>query len=78
MAVPNGKGGWVDLARYTPFGAFEEQLGGAVPWQSAISQVAPQLQGVMAALTGKDPFGRDLAVPKTPGIRRASRRARSS
>jgi hypothetical protein len=66
FAIPNGKGGWVDLARYTPYGAGTDVLGGHASWQTAISQIAPQLQGVMAALTGQDPFGRPLQVPKDP------------
>lgn len=64
FAIPTKDGGWLDLARYTPWGATEEQLGGAVSWQSMLSQVAPQFGGFAAALDNKDPFGRDLQFPK--------------
>jgi hypothetical protein len=65
FAIPTAKGGWVDLARYTPYGATTEPLGGG-SWQSFTDQLAPQFSGAIAALGGKDPFGRDLQVPKTP------------
>jgi hypothetical protein len=61
FAIPNGKGGWIDLARYTPFGAFTEAAGGG-GYGSFTGQVLPQTAGAQAALEGKDPFGRDLRV----------------
>jgi hypothetical protein len=68
LAIPNGKGGWVDVARYTPYG-----LSGAVAqgdYRAVTSQLLPQLSGVRAALEGKDPFGRDLC--SATGSRRAA------
>ena len=65
LAIPNGKGGWIDLARYTPWGAFEEAAGGG-SFESLVNQFAPQVSGVEQALRGKDPFGRDLLAPPTP------------
>jgi hypothetical protein len=58
LADKTRKGGFVDFARYTPYGltgpAVEGDLGGVT------GNVAPQFQGAVAALEGKDPFGRDL------------------
>ena len=62
FAIPNGKGGWVDIARYTPWGAFTEAAGGG-GGRSFTGQILPQLGGVTGALEGKDPFGRDLSAP---------------
>lgn len=63
-AIPNGKGGWIDLARYTPFGAFTEAAGGG-GYGAFAGQFAPQISGTVSALEGRDPFGRDLTAPKT-------------
>jgi hypothetical protein len=62
FAIPNGKGGWIDIARYTPWGAFTEAAGGG-GGQTFTGQILPQLGGVTGALEGKDPFGRDLTAP---------------
>lgn len=59
------KGGYVDIARYTPYGVSAELSSGDLT--SATNQFIPQSQGVIKAAGGKDPFGRDLRVPKTPG-----------
>jgi hypothetical protein len=64
-AIPSGDGGWIDLARYTPTGAFTEAAGGG-GYQTFTSQILPQIGGVQAALEGRDPFGRELKAPKTP------------
>jgi hypothetical protein len=63
-AIPNGKGGWIDLARYTPYGAFTETAGGG-GYRTFTSQILPQIGGPQAALEGEDPFGRELRAPKT-------------
>lgn len=64
LAVRTDDGGFVDLARYTPWGltgpAAEGDLG------AITSQVLPQLSGAQSALEGQDPFGRELRVPRTP------------
>jgi hypothetical protein len=56
-------GGWVDVARYTPWGLtgpiVEGELGGIT------QQWTPQLRGAVGAIEGKDPFGRDLVVKPT-------------
>ena len=63
-AIPNGKGGWIDVARYTPFGAFTEAVGsGGKDFQAFTGQILPQTRGATAALEGKDPFGRELSAP---------------
>lgn len=61
-AIPSKDGGWVDVARYTPYGFSTPILGGDL--QGATDQFFPQLTGAVAALEGKDPFGRDLQVPR--------------
>jgi hypothetical protein len=61
--VPSG-GGFLDLARFTPFGAFTAAAGG--DYSQLFSPFFPQFQGVQKASGGLDPFNRPLAVPKTP------------
>jgi hypothetical protein len=64
LATKGGKGGWVDLSRYTPYGFTGPISEGEL---SGISgEFVPQLQGFQNALDGKDPFGRDLKVKPTP------------
>jgi hypothetical protein len=58
-------GGIVDFARYTPYGFSIPLTQG--DFQGVTGLALPQLQGAAAALEGRDPFGRDLAVPKTRG-----------
>lgn len=54
-----GPDAYVDTARYTPFGAFENG-----PWDFFGSQIFPQGQGpALAAFGGEDPFGRALKMP---------------
>jgi hypothetical protein len=60
LAIPNGKGGWVDVARYTPYGLTGQLADG--DYRGITSQLLPQLSGFRAALEGKDPFGRDLSM----------------
>jgi hypothetical protein len=60
LAIPNGKGGWIDIARYTPWGLTGPIAEGDL--QGLTDQFFPQLRGVVAAVEGKDPFGRDLQV----------------
>jgi hypothetical protein len=63
QAIPNGRGGWVDLARYTPWGATVPVTEGDL--NAITDQFYPQAQGTVSALRGKDPFGRDLKVKPT-------------
>jgi hypothetical protein len=62
LAVPTKRGGWIDLARYTPYGlsgpVVQGELGGLT------DQIAPQFSGAYAALGGKDPFDRPLQTEK--------------
>jgi hypothetical protein len=51
-AVPSG-GGWLDLARFTPFGAFTAAAGG--DYSQLFSPFFPQFQGVQKASGGLDP-----------------------
>jgi hypothetical protein len=60
LAIPNGRGGWVDIARYTPWGLTGPIAEGDL--QGATDQFFPQVRGAVAAIEGKDPFGRDLQV----------------
>jgi hypothetical protein len=53
-AIPNGKGGWIDLARYTPTGAFTEAAGGG-GYQTFTSQILPQIGGAAGGLGGPRP-----------------------
>lgn len=58
-------GGLVDVARYTPFGATIPLAHGQA--EGLPGTFMPQLSGAQEALSGKDPFGRPLQVPKTAG-----------
>jgi hypothetical protein len=60
LAIPNGKGGWTDVARYTPYGLTGPLAEGEL--KSVTGQLLPQISGTEAALEGKDPFGRDLVM----------------
>jgi hypothetical protein len=62
-AIPY-KGGWIDLARYTPYGASIPVIEGG-GWESVTGQFTPQLAGIINALGGRDPFGNDLKVEPT-------------
>lgn len=62
-AIPNGKGGWIDLARYTPYGLTEPPARGDVSGLTGF--FVPQAQGVQSAIQGRDPFGNDLRVAPT-------------
>jgi hypothetical protein len=61
FAIPNGKGGWIDLARYGPYGAVEDIAGGG-GFESVTNEFLPQFSGSTGALAGRDPFGNDLKV----------------
>lgn len=65
LAIPTRDGGWIDLARYTPWGLSGPLLEGDA--QILTSQFFPQLQGAVSALEGRDPFGRALKVKPTEG-----------
>jgi hypothetical protein len=56
FALPTEKGGWVDIARYTPYGLITGGEG------TITGQVAPHFQGAIKAIGGDDPFGRQLQV----------------
>lgn len=57
-------GGFVDFARYTPYG-FSAPIIEGDP-SGVTDQFMPQASGFAAALSGLDPFGRPLQVPRTP------------
>jgi hypothetical protein len=76
LAIPNGKGGFVDLARYTPYGLSGPIAEGDVG--TVTDPLLPQISGVVHALNKQDPFGRGLQVNPATGITRASRPAASS
>jgi hypothetical protein len=65
LAPRTPAGGYVDVARYTPYGI----SGGAVAgdYQNIINEIFPQLTGTVQAFQGRDPFGRDLRVAPSPG-----------
>jgi hypothetical protein len=63
-AISNGKGGWIDLARYGPYGATIPAIAGS-GLRDFKKQFYPQFGGVSAALSGQDPFGRTLKVQPT-------------
>lgn len=57
--------GLVDLAKYTPYGATIPIAHGDI--SGVPNALLPQVSGAVQALRGKDPFGSDLQVAKTPG-----------
>lgn len=57
--------GLVDIARYTPYGATIPPARG--DFTNLVGTAFPQLSGSLEALHGRDPFGRELQLPKTPG-----------
>jgi hypothetical protein len=63
LAVPTKDGGWMDLARYTPYGLTGPVVEGE--WENVLHQFAPQISGAASAIEGRDPFGRDLSTPPT-------------
>lgn len=65
-AIKTKDGGWVDAARFTPFGLLGPALGGK-DYGALSDVVLPQLSGVSAALRGQDPFGNPLVIPKKYG-----------
>jgi hypothetical protein len=65
LGIPNGKGGFVDLARYTPWGLSGPIAEGDTGMLT--DPLLPQLSGVKNAIEGKDPFGRDLQVDPSTG-----------
>lgn len=67
QALRTRDGGFVDVARYTPWGLSVPLSAGE--WQSITDQFMPQISGVVAALEGHDPFGRPLRVDPHGGDR---------
>jgi hypothetical protein len=65
-AIPTEDGGWIDLARYTPYGLTAPIAGGG-NLGSIPGQFTPQFGGAANALGGLDPFGRPLKMRPTPG-----------
>lgn len=61
-AIPR-KGGFVDAARYTPFGLLGPAAAGDLGAASGV--ILPQTQGLQLAVLGLDPFGEKLKVAKT-------------
>lgn len=57
-------GGLIDFSRYTPYGLTVPAVEGNL--QGVSGQMLPQLQGVLAAMQGQDPFGQPLRGRKTP------------
>lgn len=64
-AIPTADGGWIDLARYTPWGLTAPIARGG-DFRALTGQFTPQFGGTMNALQGKDPFGRPLKMQPTP------------
>jgi len=64
-ALPTGKGGLVDVARYTPFGLTAPVVAGDPG--SLAAPLLPQGSGLVNAAQGKDPFGNDLKVSPDSG-----------
>jgi hypothetical protein len=66
-AIPTKNGGWLDLARYTPYGLTAPIVGSeGKNWQAVTGQVVPVAQGSVNAFTeGEDPFGRKLKLDPT-------------
>jgi hypothetical protein len=60
LAQRTKKGGFVDLARYTPYGLTAPIVEGET--QVATDQFLPQFSGAYAALGGRDPFDRELML----------------
>jgi hypothetical protein len=58
LAIPTKKGGWIDLARYTPYGMSGPLASGDL--QGVTDQLLPQFSGTLSAIEGRDPFGRPL------------------
>lgn len=70
LAIPNGDGGWLDIARYTPYGLTGPIAEGDP--EALTSQFYPQISGAQEALQGKNAFGQDLqfsgsTAPPTTG-----------
>jgi hypothetical protein len=64
LAARTKAGGFVDFARYTPYGLSGPIVEGDP--QGATDQFLPQLSGALAAMSGTDPFGRPLQVAPSP------------
>lgn len=64
FAVPTKDGGWIDLARYGPYGLTTGIVGSeGKNWEAVTDQFLPQFGGALAALAhGEDPFGRALQI----------------
>jgi hypothetical protein len=65
-AIPNGKGGWIDLQRYTPY-SLTAPIAQGGDLRGIAQEFTPQFSGFAEALGGKDPFGRDLKVQPNKG-----------
>ena len=60
LAIPTKRGGWVDLARYTPWGLSGPIAEGDA--QAITDQAFPVFSGAVEAVQGRDPFGRPLRL----------------
>jgi hypothetical protein len=78
-AISNGKGGWIDLARYGPYGATIPATCAGSGLRDFKKQFYPQARGRVGGGAGQDPFGRTLKVQPTAsnptGRRRRGRSA---
>jgi hypothetical protein len=64
--VPTRSGGWVDLARYTPYGLTAPIAGSDLEdFQPITDQLLPQFSGAIEAIHGRDPFNRQLQIDPT-------------
>ena len=64
LAIPTEDGGWIDLARYSPFGFSGPVSEGE--YKGLTSPLLPQFHGFIEALEGDDPFDRPLKKQPTP------------
>jgi len=63
-AIPTKGGGWLDLARYTPWGATIPITQG--DYAGVVNQFFPQIRGAAEAISGRDPFGREIRINGAP------------
>lgn len=63
LALPSKDGGWIDVARYSPWGFSGPVVAGDL--QAITDQAFPQVSGALSAVQGRDPFGRQLRVEPT-------------
>lgn len=57
-AMPAGPNEWLDIGKFTPTGVDKN------PFETGLSQIAPQVQGPLKALYGLDPFNQPISDKK--------------